>query len=73
MTVRPFRCEACGAVEHCEPRKLCNSCNLEFAQLRNLAREMSRRFKFDYVDVHEAIRKGINLLIDKVNKVSRRG
>ncbi len=73
MTARPFRCEACGAVEHTDPRKLCNSCHLEFAQLRNLAREMSRRFKYDYVDVHLAIRKGINHLVDIANKIIRNG
>lgn len=66
--MKPYRCEACGAVEHGDPRKLCGSCNLEFAQLRNLAREISRRFKFDYVDVHLAIRKGINILVDKLNE-----
>lgn len=69
--MRPYRCEACGAVEHDDPRKLCGSCNLEFTQLRGLAREMSRRFKFDYVDVHVAIRKGINHLVDLANRARR--
>lgn len=69
--MKPFRCEACGAVEHSDSRKLCGSCHLEFVQLRNLARELSRRFKFDYVDVHVAIRKGINLIVDKANAAIR--
>jgi hypothetical protein len=73
MSIKPFRCEACGAVEHTDPRRICAGCHLEFVQLRNLAREMSRRFKFDYIDVHLAIRKGINLLVDKANEVIRRG
>lgn len=62
-----FKCDGCGVVEHGIPKHLCLLCNLEFAQIRNLVREMSRRLKFDYSDVHLGLKRGINILVDKIN------
>jgi hypothetical protein len=72
MTTK-FRCEACNAVEHGHPKTICLQCNLEFTQIRNLIREMSRRYKFSYADLYDGLRCGVNHLIDRINRLERNG
>lgn len=62
-----FQCSACSSVEHGYPKQICGQCNLEFVQIRNLVRELSRRMQFTYGDVFIGLRTGINKLVDQIN------
>lgn len=62
-----FQCDACASVEHGYPKKICGQCNLEFTQIRNLVREMSRRMQYNYADLFVGLRTGINKLVDQIN------
>lgn|SRR6478752_153428 len=66
-SLNKYRCHCCSDVLQGEPRKICPNCHLEFTQIRNLVREMSRRMQFDYADVFFGLKTGINKLVDQIN------
>ena len=68
---KQYRCECCNGVEWGDPMRICPICHSQFYLLKQLAADFRKRFDFGYLDVNEAIRAGVNKLVERINQVKR--